>query len=103
MGTESLSPPWVFPVMLCTETLWLVHLWCVMDSLEEEACERRGLAFRAWAVPGKEGQLVGMTLRIPHSCGPGGPDTTELVIQSQWIACETFFWVDGRWGTELGL
>ena len=47
-------------------------------------CERRGLALGAWVVPVKEGQHVGTRLQLPHSYGPGGPGTTEIVIQSQW-------------------
>lgn len=80
VGTESVSPCWVFPVMLCPETQWLVHLWRAVDSLEGEACERRGLALGAWG----SASNVGTWLRLPHSLSPGGPGTTEIAIQSQW-------------------
>lgn len=82
VGAESISPSWVFLVMLCTGTPWLVHLWHMVDSPGGEVCERRGLALGAWVVPVKEGQHVGTWLQLPHSYGPGGPGTTEIVIQS---------------------
>lgn len=56
----------------------------MVNSPGGEVCERRGLALGAWVVPVKEGQHVGTRLQLPHSYGPGGPGTTEIVIQSQW-------------------